>query len=952
MNLYHHLFETAHEALLILQDGLVVDINAMALTLLGGTRESWCGQALPHDERVIQAKIEAALAGEAAEFSCSCHRSDDGQTIYVQLTFQRLESTEGTFIRVSIQQETLNEIFYRHLMEEALVGVYILQDNRFVYVNPKLLEIFGYAPEDVDTLKLADIVLAEDLPLVIESVKKRYSSEAKNLGYTFRARRKDGTILELEVKSAKAMYHGRAAVIGTIVDITEQRQLAQQALVASERRARQVQTSTEIAQRIAMAPALEQLFRQVVNLVQERFGYTSVSLYALSGDKLVMQEAAPLLNQVETVDLADETSVIAQAARTGRSVLSSDTVDDISHSLDGWLDSISRLSQIKAEIAVPIHLDNEVWGVLDVQNEEAHSLSEEDELLLIGLSGQVASAITSTHLLEEANVFRQFAEASGQGFGMSTLDNNIVYFNPTAARVLGIADPKDVYGQPAVNFYHAEMRHAYEYEFLPAVLMDGQWSGETKLQAVDGRIIPVLENLFLIRDERGQPYYFANVFTDITERKQIETEMANRLRELTTLQRLMTQEGWQAIQSEREQGYLFDPQETPSEFKNPQDLESAGTITVPMTVRGEMVGTLGVYDDPTQPLSPEDHDLLQSISVQVAEALENARLLEQVQKRAIELETVAQVSTAVSTILEPQKLLQTVVDLTKSSFGLYHAHIYLFNEADQTLDLAAGAGEVGQQMVATGWRISMERTQSVVAQAAKTRQGKLVNDVRATPNFLPNPLLPNTRAEMAVPLLLGEDKVLGVLDVQSEQVNRFTEDDLRIQGTLAAQVAVALQNANLLARTQAALLEAQAIQRRYTLQSWEDYRHRHTAHEFSESKSSEVLEPSELSALHVPLKVRGETIGLVGLEELSEAGHWTEEESAFVQVIAERVAQTAENLRLFDETQQRAAREARANEIGKKIRAAQSLEEAMQIAIKEVGLSLKAPRTVVQLGLK
>jgi putative methionine-R-sulfoxide reductase with GAF domain len=169
------------------------------------------------------------------------------------------------------------------------------------------------------------------------------------------------------------------------------------------------------------------------------------------------------------------------------------------------------------------------------------------------------------------------------------------------------------------------------------------------------------------------------------------------------------------------------------------------------------------------------------------------RAFEDVRRRAAELATVAEVSTATSTILEVKNLLQEVVDLTKERFSLYHSHIYLLDEAGENLVLASGAGEPGRQMVAEGRSIPLNREQSLVARAAREQKGVTVNDVTQAPDFLPNPLLPDTRSELAVPMIVG-GKVIGVFDVQSDVVGRFTDSDINIQTTLAAQVATSIQN--------------------------------------------------------------------------------------------------------------------------------------------------------------
>ncbi|MCD4672559.1 MAG: PAS domain-containing protein [Anaerolineaceae bacterium] len=178
-------------------------------------------------------------------------------------------------------------------------------------------------------------------------------------------------------------------------------------------------------------------------------------------------------------------------------------------------------------------------------------------------------------------------------------------------------------------------------------------------------------------------------------------------------------------------------------------------------------------------------------------------------ERAKSLATVAEVSTAVATLRDPQEMLQQVVDLTKERFDLYHAHLYLLNETGDTLELVSGAGNVGRQMVTEKRIIPMAAEQSLVARAARSREAVIANDVRSDPDFLAHPLLPETRAELSVPLIAG-NTVLGVLDVQADEAWRFTDEDSYVLTTLASQVAVALQNAQHVADREELLKEARS----------------------------------------------------------------------------------------------------------------------------------------------
>jgi HAMP domain-containing protein len=179
-----------------------------------------------------------------------------------------------------------------------------------------------------------------------------------------------------------------------------------------------------------------------------------------------------------------------------------------------------------------------------------------------------------------------------------------------------------------------------------------------------------------------------------------------------------------------------------------------------------------------------------SMTLQLRQTLDN------VNKRAAQLATVAQVSTNTATVLDPFQMVATAVHLTQRGFNLYHAHVFEYNKTTDELQIVACGYKEGDEHEGTHGtaHIPLQREQSLVARAARTRKPVIVNDVRSDPGWLPNPLLPETRAELAVPMVVG-DELIGVLDVQSEYVDAFNEEDSTIQMTLAAQLAVAMKNA-------------------------------------------------------------------------------------------------------------------------------------------------------------
>ena len=207
---------------------------------------------------------------------------------------------------------------------------------------------------------------------------------------------------------------------------------------------------------------------------------------------------------------------------------------------------------------------------------------------------------------------------------------------------------------------------------------------------------------------------------------------------------------------------------------------AAGNLNVKADVQtGDEIGTLATtFNDMTDQLQ---------------------RSVGQLDRRNRAIETSTAVGRQLSTILDPQRLTAEVVQQVQQAFNYYHAHIYLLDESGQTLNMAGGTGEAGSEMLASGHTIPLGK--GLVGRAAATQETVLVADVSQEAGWLPNPLLPETKSEAAVPIMRG-DELLGVLDVQHNVVDGLRQLDIEMLQTVANQVAIGLRNARSLAQAQ------------------------------------------------------------------------------------------------------------------------------------------------------
>jgi GAF domain-containing protein len=282
-------------------------------------------------------------------------------------------------------------------------------------------------------------------------------------------------------------------------------------------------------------------------------------------------------------------------------------------------------------------------------------------------------------------------------------------------------------------------------------------------------------------------------------------------------------------------------------------------------------------------------------------------LEQRVADRTRNLELAAEVGRAVSQVRSLDVMLKDACDLILKEFSLYYVQVYLADPSQTTLKLEAGTGTVGAQLVGRGHSLPLN-TGSINGRAATEKRSVVIADTAQSATFRQNPLLPDTRGEMAVPLIVA-NKVVGVLDMQSSNPGVLTDEILPAFEALAGQLAVAVQNANLLAETEQARAQVEAQARRLVQQGWRE--HLDAIHEpeqlgfvFDHNQVTPLADGSEsqlsenAQAVSAPISVTGESLGSLVVELEDEAQR--DQTSELVNVVARQVAQQIENLRLLE----------------------------------------------------
>ena len=331
----------------------------------------------------------------------------------------------------------------------------------------------------------------------------------------------------------------------------------------------------------------------------------------------------------------------------------------------------------------------------------------------------------------------------------------------------------------------------------------------------------------------------------------------------------------------------------------------------------------------------------------------------QTSRHIAQLKAITELSETIAQLQDLNEILPAATKLISEYFGFYHVGIFLIDTMREYAILQASNSEGGKRMLQRNHRLKLGV--GVVGYSAQTGIPRIALDVGVDAVYFDNPDLPETRSEAALPMK-SRGEITGILDVQSTQAGAFTGEDLQTLTALANQVAISLENAKLLTETRSALMQVQEVYDEFTRAEWSrtiakaeqsGFRYNGGRIEMmdQELRSAEVVDAvrrgeivtessngsrEERNTIAVPVKVRGETIGVIYIEPTDPSRSWLESDVSLVAAVAERAAFAMENARLFQDARRRAAKEQAISEATARISSAINIENILHTTAEEL----------------
>ncbi len=320
---------------------------------------------------------------------------------------------------------------------------------------------------------------------------------------------------------------------------------------------------------------------------------------------------------------------------------------------------------------------------------------------------------------------------------------------------------------------------------------------------------------------------------------------------------------------------------------------------------------------------------------------ERNNLEKKVLERTQQLRRVNEIGRTITAVLNPDELLARAAHLIGDEFECYYTAIFLTDASGQWAELKVATGDAGKVLRENKHHLDVNG-KNAIGTAIRTKQARIISDTGPDPVRFDNPLLPYTRSQIALPLIVGE-RVIGALEMHSTKENAFSQQDADTYQNMANQVAIALENSRLFTEAQQSIYEMSATQQQYLQGVWlslaSEQKLEHTIGDHDSAGNQEI---------RIPLTLRDQVIGQINMSSLDE---WTPEQKNLIESIAAQAALALENARLVEESQSVAMRERLVNEVTSKIWASTTIDSILQTTVRELGRALEAAEVDIEVSM-
>ncbi len=751
--------ESITDAVIITDPNSIIQfVNPAAEQLTGYSMAELLGQttdlfASGQDPSSLYEEMwETVMSGQAWHGELT-NRRKDGTFYEAALTISPMLDEHGKVNQfVSVQRDIAtvkqSETKYRTLFTHIADPIFIVdqETTRFLDCNQAALDRYGYTLDELQGMTLLQLYPAEEM----ENVQVKLG-DAKTgiLRHTHIS--KDGERLFVEIHSARIEHMGGNAWISIVRDITERQvPVLEQAdlLTTLGRRNAQLQAAAQVSRAVSSILSLDDLLPQVVELIR-----THLNLY-YAGIFLVDESG-------EWSGEPGKWAVLRSGSgEAGRQMMTSDHKLEIGGtSMIGWCIANRKarislrageeamrfanplLPETRSEIALPLISHNQVIGAMTIQDTGKAAFSQDDISILQTMADQLANAIENARLFQESG--RQITELA--------IVNEI---SQAISSAFQLDELMETVRQQVNRLFDTT-------NFFIATYQEGSDKWQSTFHLEDGR-------------RQASAWYG------------IKAGLTGHI--IRSRQPLLFRSVQETIAFHQSQGASLIGETAHS------------WLGVPLVSGDKVVGVMAVQDYMREYLySDQDLALFLTIAAQVAVALDSLRLLQETRRRAQELEVINRIGGAITSILDLDEVLYQIADTIKTHFKCYFVGISLLEEGRLVFH---GGSTIGDSDVPLGLvGFDLGRGPSLIAQAARTGQPVLVNDVLADSRYLPLDELPDTRSELDLPIEV-KGQVIGVLDVQSAQPDAFSPADVELLQSLANQAGIAIDNAHLFHETQ------------------------------------------------------------------------------------------------------------------------------------------------------